>query len=118
MQERVRRSLFRLGGRVPAMPLGTRVLLLKGKANNDLGQMAVLSAMAGSCVEISHQGPAGAIKTRASLIRMDEGVGLVTNEEGWPIIRTRNNAGSTDSNKEIGRASSDDDSRAQQIKIK
>jgi hypothetical protein len=103
---------------VPEMPLGTRVLVLKGEANNDVGQMAVVvSAMAGSCVEISYQAT-GAIKTRrkqrASLIPMeDDRVELVINEEGWPIIRTRNNPGRTDSDKEIGRISSDDDSRAQ-----
>jgi hypothetical protein len=73
-------------------------------------------------MELSYRGPIGAIKTRrkqrASLIQMDEGVELVASEEGWPIVRTRNNSGRADSNDERGRVSSDDDSRAQLIKMR
>jgi hypothetical protein len=84
VQERIRGLPFKLGMRQPAdMPLGTRVLVLKGEARNDIGQMAIVTAIAGSQVEISYRGPTGQIKTRrkqrASLIRMAEGVELVVN---------------------------------------
>jgi hypothetical protein len=76
MQERVRQLPFRLGGQEPEMPLGARVLVLKGEARNDLGQMAVISGIAGSQVEISYRGPTGAIRTRrkqrSSLIRLED----------------------------------------------
>jgi hypothetical protein len=54
---------------------------MKGKAGNDLGQMAVVSGFAGSQVMISYRQPTGVIKTRRkqrmSLIRMEEGAELV-----------------------------------------
>jgi hypothetical protein len=63
VQERIRLLPFGLGVRQPAdMPLGTRVLVLKGDARNDLGQMAIVSAILGSQVEISYRGPTGHIK--------------------------------------------------------
>jgi hypothetical protein len=117
VQERVRLLPFRLGRMVPEMPLGTRVLVLKGEAHNDLGQMAVVSAIAGTCVEISYRGPCGTIRTRrkqrASLIRMDEGVELVVNDEGWPVLQARWNSGGAESDDDRGIVSADDESRAQ-----
>jgi hypothetical protein len=117
VHDRVRQLPFRLGRRAPELPLGTRVLVLKGEAHNDLGQMAVVSAMVGSCVEISYRDPLGTIKTRrkhrASLIRMDEGVELVVNEEGWPVLQARLDLERTESGEERGIVSSEDESRAQ-----
>jgi hypothetical protein len=117
VHDRVRQLPFRLGRRAPELPLGTRVLVLKGEAHNDLGQMAVVSAIVGSCVEISYRDPLGTIKTRrkqrASLIRMDEGVELVVNEEGWPVLQARLDLERTESGEERGIVSSEDESRAQ-----
>jgi hypothetical protein len=48
VQERIRRLPCRMGGREAEFPLGTRVLVLKGEARNDLGRMAVVSGTAGS----------------------------------------------------------------------
>jgi hypothetical protein len=100
------------------MPLGSHVLVLKGEAMNDLGQMAVISGFAGSQVEISYRGPTGTIKTRrkqrSSLIRMEEGVELAVNAEGWPVIRAIENREATVENEDSGVVSADDNDRAQQ----
>ena len=73
------------------MPLGTRVLVLKGNPRDDLGQMAVISAIVVSQVEISYRGPTGQIKKRRkhrnSLIPMEEGVELCIDAHGIPILR-------------------------------
>ena len=116
LQERIQGLPFRLGLRQPAdMPLGTRVLVLRGDARNDLGQMAVISAIVGTQVEISYRGPTGHIKTRqkqrASLIWMEEGVELVVNAQGWPIIRTSYEQDETDGDEENGVVTADDDSQ-------
>ena len=118
LQDRIRSLPFKLGLRQPAeMPLGTRVLVLKGDARNDLGQMAVVSAIAGSQVEISYRGPTGQIKTRrkqrASLFRMEDGVELVVNAQGWPIIRASRMQDATDEDSGIGWVSSDDTSHGE-----
>jgi hypothetical protein len=98
------------------MPLGLHVLVLKGEAMNDLVQMVAISGFAGSQVEISYQGPTGRIKARrkqrSSLIRMEEGVELAVNAEGWPIIRAIENRKATVENKDSGVVSADDDNRA------
>ena len=58
LRDRVQRLPFRLrSGEAPDMPLGTRVLVFKGEARNDAGQMAIVSGLAGSQVEISYCGP-------------------------------------------------------------
>jgi hypothetical protein len=99
------------------MPLGTRVLVLKGEARNDIGQMAIVTAIAGSQVEISYRGPTGQIKTRrkqrASLIRMAEGVELVVNAQGWPILQAVSKSDETSDNEGCGVVSADDDSVAE-----
>ena len=60
LQEKIQELPLRLGMRQAAdMPVGTRVLVLKGDARNDLGQMAIVSAVVGSQVEISYRGPTG-----------------------------------------------------------
>ena len=114
MQERIQGLPFRLGVRQPAeMPLGTRVLVLKGDARNDLGEMAVVSAIVGSQVEISYSGPTGRIKTRrkhrTSLILMEEGVELVVNAQGWPVLRVVHDQEETDGDGDHGVVSSDDE---------
>ena len=63
VMERVRQLPSRLDGQEPEMPLGSRALVLKGEARNDIGQMAVISGIARSQVEISYRGPTGAIRT-------------------------------------------------------
>jgi hypothetical protein len=118
VQERIRGLPFKLGMRQPAdMPLGTRVLVLKGEARNDIGQMAIVTAIAGSQVEISYRGPTGQIKTRrkqrASLIRMAEGVELVVNAQGWPILQAVGKSDETSDNEGCGVVSADDDSVAE-----
>ena len=99
------------------MPLGTRVLVLKGDARNDLGQMAIVSAIMGSQVEISYRGPTGQIKTRrkqrASLIQMEDEVELFVKPDGWPIIRVRPNQDGTDEVDSNAVVSSDDESQAE-----
>jgi hypothetical protein len=117
LHQRVLDLPFRLGGQEPEMPLGSHVLVLKGEAMNDLGQMAVISGVAGSQVVISYRGPTGTIMTRrkrrSSLIRMEEGVELAVNAEGWPIIRASVNRETTAENEDRGVVSADDESRAQ-----
>lgn len=118
LRDRVQRLPFRLrSGDAPDMPLGTRVLVLKGEARNDAGQMAIVSGLAGSQVEISYRGPTGRIKTRrkqrASLIRMEEGIEVVVDDDGFPVIR-RCAGGGEESPEDSPRAvSSEDESRAQ-----
>ena len=85
---------------------------------NDLGQMAGMSGFAELQVEItSYRGPTGTIMTRrkrrSSLIRMEEGVELAVNAEGWPIIRASVNRETTAENEDRGVVSADDESRAQ-----
>ena len=118
LRGRVERLPFRLrSGEAPDMPLGTRVLVLKGEARNDAGQMAIVSGVAGSQVEISYRGPTGRIKTRrkqrGSLILMEEGTELIVDDEGCPRIRRC--PGSEDETSEEGlrAVSSEDESRAQ-----
>ena len=117
VQERVRRLPFRLGGQAPEMPLGARVLVLKGEAQNDIGQMAVISGICGSQVEISYRGPTGVLRTRrkqrSSLIRMEDGVELVVNSSGWPVIRRSRDEEVEELDEAIRTVSSDDESRAQ-----
>ena len=118
VQERVRQLPFRLGGQEPEMPLGARVLVLKGEARNDVGQMAVISKILGSQVEISYRGPTGNIRTRrkqrASLIRMDDGVELIVNASGWPIIRPIEQSPDASEGEDATRVvSTDDESLAQ-----
>jgi hypothetical protein len=92
-------------------------LVLKGEARNDIGQMAIVTAIAGSQVEISYRGPTGQIKTRrkqrASLIRMAEGVELVVNAQGWPILQAVGKSDETSDNEGCGVVSADDDSVAE-----
>ena len=99
------------------MPLGARALVLKGEAHNDMGQMAIISGTCGLQVEMSYRGPTGIIRTRrkqrASLIRMEEGVELVVNASGWPVIRQSRNSETEEQEDEIRAASSEDESRAQ-----
>jgi hypothetical protein len=114
LQERVRLLPFNLGVRQDAdMPVGTRVLVLKGEARNDLGQMAIISAVLGSQVEISYRGPTGKIKTRrkqrASLIMLDEDVELFVNAQGLPIMRVIRPPDVTKEDDECGVVSSDDE---------
>ena len=114
VRERIQRLQLRVGVRQPAdMPLGTRVLVLRGDMLNDLGQMAVVSAIVGSQVEISYRGPSGQIKTRrkarASLIRMDDDVELVLNAQGWPILQVVYEQDETDGDDDVGLVSADDD---------
>jgi hypothetical protein len=91
VRERIQVLPYRLGGRPSELPLGVRVVVLKGEVRNDIGQMAIVSRIAGSQVEISYRGPAGRLLTRrknlSSLIRLEEGLELMMNEDGWPIIR-------------------------------
>ena len=115
VRERVQRLPFRLGGQEPEMPLGARVLVLKGEARNDIGQMAIISGISGSQVEISYRDPTGVIRTRrkqrSSLIRLDEGVELVVNASGWPVIRQiRDMETDEQGDQEIRAVSSEDES--------
>ena len=95
------------------MPLGTQVLVLKGDARNDLGQMAIVSAIAGSQVIISYRGPTGQIKTRqkhrALLIPMEDGVELVVEAQCCPLIRATRGQGETEEYDEIGFVSEEDE---------
>ena len=118
LRDRIQRLPFRLrSGEAPDMPLGTRVLVFKEEARNEAGQMGIVSGLAGSQVEISYRGPTGRIKTRrkqrASLIRMEEGIEVIVDDEGFPLIR-RCPGGEEESPEESPRAvSSEDESRAQ-----
>jgi hypothetical protein len=89
--ERVRLLPFRFGGRSAKMAIGTRVVVLKGGTNDDVGQMAIVSRHAGTQVEIEYRGPTGAWKRKrkasASLIRLEEGLQLVLDEDRCPVIR-------------------------------
>jgi hypothetical protein len=118
VQERIRRLPFRMGGQEAEFPLGTRVLVLKGEAWNDLGRMAVVSGTAGSQVVISYRGLTGMIsskrKQRASLIRMEEGAELVVTAEGWLVIRASGRQDDTgNEHDDVGAVSADEESRAQ-----
>jgi hypothetical protein len=115
LQERIRLLPFKLGIRqAPEMPLGTRVFVFKGDARNDLGQVAIVSAIVGSQVEISYRGPTGQIKTRrkqrASLIVMEDGVELVVTAQGWPILRVVDGRDRTEDDDDIGIVSAGEDS--------
>jgi hypothetical protein len=72
------------------LAIGTRVLVLKGDAGKDLGQMAIVSRHVRTQMEITYRDAAGEIKTRrkqpASLIALEEGVEMVVDENGWPTI--------------------------------
>ena len=115
VQDRIQRLPFRLAGREPVLPLGCRVLVIRGDLRDDLGQMAVVCGYAGTQVTISYRGPTGLIKSRrkrrTSLIRMEDGVEMVVNEEGWPIIRQVRNE--TEEEDDIGVVSEDGSGIAQ-----
>jgi hypothetical protein len=91
LQDIIQRLPFRLRNLEPEVEVGTRVLVTAGEARNDMGQMAVVSRRAGSQVEITCCGPTGLLKTRrkqpSSLIRLEEGLEMVMDENGWPVIR-------------------------------
>jgi hypothetical protein len=114
VQARIQGLPFRFGMRQPAdMPLGTRVLVLKGNLRDDQGQMAIVSAILGSQVEISYRGPTGQVKKRRkhrdSLIRMEEGVELFVDEQGCPVLRATPEQGVTDDEDGNGVVSSDNE---------
>ena len=115
LQERIHQLPARIGRLVPEMSLGSRVIVLKGDPYDDLGQMAIVSRLAGSQVEISYRGPNDQIKTRrkqrASLIRMEDDVKLAISAEGWPIIWAKQDQETTDNNSRTGLVSSNDDSQ-------
>ena len=75
----------------PDLAVGTRVLVIKGDALKDWGQMAIISRHMRTQVEITYRDATGELKTRrkqpASLIPMDDGIELVVDEKGWPRIR-------------------------------
>jgi hypothetical protein len=110
VRDRIQALPYRLGGRPPELPLGVCVVVLKGEVRNDIGQMAIVSRIAGSQVEISYRGPAGQLLTRrkspSSLIRLEEGLELVINEDGWPIIRRMIEEGADEENS-VGVVSAD-----------
>ena len=118
VQERVRQLPFRLGGQEPEMPLGARVLVLKGETRNDIGQMAIISRIVGSQVEISYRGPTGTIRTRrkqrSSLIRMEDGVELAINDSGWPVIRPVGQSREAIESEEVTRVVSEGEERIAQ----
>ena len=73
------------------MPIGTRVIVVKGDKNDDVGQMAIVGRHAGSQVEIEYRGPTGTWRSKrkapASLIRLEEGLELVVDEDLCPVVR-------------------------------
>ena len=79
-----------------------------------MGQMAIVSAVMGSQVEISYRGPTGQIKTRrkqqALLIVLDYGVELFVNAQGWPILRMSHQHSDTDDDDGLGVVSADNES--------
>jgi len=96
LQSRIQGLPWRLGGRVPELPVGARVLVLRGEIGYDLGQMAIVNRLAGSQVEISFRGPNGELKTKrkqpVSLLRMSDEVEVCIGDGGWPMLqRTREN---------------------------
>jgi hypothetical protein len=104
LRDRVRRlpGTRQSDGTRGKMPLGARVLVLKGDADKDLGQVAIINRFAGSLVEISYRGRTGNVETRrkqvSSLIRLQEGLELVMDDEGSPLIqRVRRNTAIDDS---------------------
>jgi hypothetical protein len=101
-------------GHEPGLPLGTRVLVLKGHLLSDLGQMAIVSKIAGSQVEISYRDLDGTVKTRrkhrGSLIRMEEGLELVVDDNEGPVIRRMIDGNGDES--DVGVVSSEDDDNA------
>ena len=119
IQGRIRGLPFRLGtGGAPELALGTRVLVIKGEARNDLGEMAVVSRRAGSQVEIAYRSPLGVWKTRrkqpASLIRLEEGIEVtMDDDDGWPVIRRVIERGEEGESANEIRAVVSDDERAQ-----
>ena len=98
----------------PTIPLGTNVLVIKGDVRNDLGQMAVVSALAGTMVEVSYRGPAGRINVRrkqlGSLVILEDGLKLVTNAEGMRMIVAESDNDTSRGNDDHARVSSDDES--------
>ena len=114
VRERIRLLPFKFGvPQASEMPLGTRVLVLKGDARNDLGQMAIVSSIAGSQVIISYRGPTGQIKTRrkhrASLISLEDGVELVVDAQCCPLIRATRGQEETEEYDDIGLVSEEDE---------
>ena len=107
-----------LPGLEPEMPLGARVLVLKGETWNDAGKMVATSRVAGSQAEISYRGPTGAVQTRrksrSSLIRSDDGVELSANADGWSVVRPIVQSNEVNGINDVARtAISEDESRAQ-----
>jgi hypothetical protein len=96
----------------PDMPLGVHVVVLKGDARKDLGQMAVVSGYAGSQVEISYRGPSGLIATRrkqrSSLIKLEDGLELGIGEDGYPVIRKLPLVGTTSDDADVRIVSADE----------
>jgi hypothetical protein len=90
------------------------VLVLKGHLLSDLGQMAIVSKIAGSQVEISYRDLDGTVKTRrkhrGSLIRMEEGLELVVDDNEGPVIRRMIDGNGDES--DVGVVSSEDDENA------
>ena len=91
---------------------------MTGEARNDLGQMAAVSCHAGSQVEIScQQSPTtGRWKTQqkqpALVLRMEEGVEMAIDNDGWPAIQRIPDHEEEIENESIGVASKDE-ARAQ-----
>jgi hypothetical protein len=91
LQDRGRQLPFGLGRRSVKMPIGARAVAVKGEDCDDWGRMAVVSRHAGSQVETEFRGPTGAWRKKrkapASLIRLEEGLELITDEDLCPVIR-------------------------------
>jgi hypothetical protein len=118
VQERIQRLPFRLRrDAAPELALGTRVLVVKGEVRNDLGQMAIVSRHAGSQVEIAYRSPTGLWKTRrklpTSLLRMEEGIEMAIDDNGWPVIRRMTEQDDESLEENRGVVSEDDEARAQ-----
>ena len=79
--------------------------------------MAVVSRLAGSQVEIAYRSPLGVWKTRrkqpASLIRLEEGIEVTMDDDGWPVIRRVIERAEEGENASEVRAVVSDDERAQ-----
>jgi hypothetical protein len=94
------------------------VLVLKGEACNNLGQMAIVSRRAGSQVEIGYQGSSGdhwvgQRKRPSSLVRMEEGVEMAVNGAGEPVIRRMQSDENSDDRDGIGCVSDDEEELVQ-----
>jgi hypothetical protein len=67
------------------------VVVIKGEDRDDCGRMATVSRRVGSQVETCFRGPMGAWRKKrkapASLIHLEEGLELITDEDLCPVIR-------------------------------